>query len=150
MHARCCAGVPVMSLHGKIKQMKRLAIFADFAQRKAACMFATDIAARGLDFPNVDWVVQVDCPDDVEGYIHRVGRSFSPVHRSPFQRHFFSHATTKALILSLVCVFVWVYCCQVLPVSRLMAMLCCFLRLMKRSRWPNCSRRLRCPLRRFL
>lgn len=66
-----------MSLHGKIKQMKRLAIFADFAQRKAACMFATDIAARGLDFPNVDWVVQVDCPDDVEGYIHRVGRSFS-------------------------------------------------------------------------
>eukprot|EP00750_Incisomonas_marina_P003173 INCI12874.2.p1 GENE.INCI12874.2~~INCI12874.2.p1 ORF type:complete len:821 (+),score=217.23 INCI12874.2:271-2733(+) len=68
-------GVPVMSLHGKIKQMKRLAIFADFAQRKAACMFATDIAARGLDFPNVDWVVQVDCPDDVEGYIHRVGRT---------------------------------------------------------------------------
>lgn len=33
------------------------------------------IAARGLDFPAVDWVVQADCPDDVETYIHRVGRT---------------------------------------------------------------------------
>jgi ATP-dependent RNA helicase DDX10/DBP4 len=38
-------------------------------------LFATDIAARGLDFPSVDWVVQADCPEDVAGYIHRVGRT---------------------------------------------------------------------------
>jgi hypothetical protein len=38
-------------------------------------LFATDIAARGLDFPSVDWVVQADCPEDVPGYIHRVGRT---------------------------------------------------------------------------
>lgn len=38
-------------------------------------LFATDIAARGLDFPTVDWVVQVDCPEDVASYIHRVGRT---------------------------------------------------------------------------
>jgi len=69
-------GIPLMTLHGGIKQMKRLAIFTDFAARKAACMFATDIAGRGLDFPNVDWVVQFDCPDDVESYIHRVGRPY--------------------------------------------------------------------------
>jgi len=37
-------------------------------------LFATDIAARGLDFPTVDWVVQVDCPEDVAAYIHRCGR----------------------------------------------------------------------------
>lgn len=42
---------------------------------KHAVLFATDIAARGLDFPAVDWVLQVDAPEDVETYIHRVGRT---------------------------------------------------------------------------
>ena len=42
---------------------------------KHVVLFATDIAARGLDFPGVDWVVQVDAPEDVETYIHRVGRT---------------------------------------------------------------------------
>jgi superfamily II DNA/RNA helicase len=44
-------------------------------KKPAALLFATDIAARGLDFPSVDWVVQFDCPDDTESYIHRVGRT---------------------------------------------------------------------------
>ncbi|KAJ8935786.1 hypothetical protein NQ314_012636 [Rhamnusium bicolor] len=38
-------------------------------------LFATDLAARGLDFPEVHWVVQADCPEDVATYIHRVGRT---------------------------------------------------------------------------
>ena len=38
-------------------------------------MFATDVAARGLDFPDVDWIVQMDAPDSVQTYIHRVGRT---------------------------------------------------------------------------
>ena len=38
-------------------------------------LFATDVAARGLDFPDVDWVVQADCPEDIASYIHRVGRT---------------------------------------------------------------------------
>lgn len=42
---------------------------------KHAYLFATDIAARGLDFPAVDWVVQVDAPENAETYIHRVGRT---------------------------------------------------------------------------
>eukprot|EP00049_Salpingoeca_infusionum_P018497 m.357473 g.357473 ORF g.357473 m.357473 type:complete len:850 (+) comp17855_c0_seq1:1828-4377(+) len=68
-------GVPLMELHGKQKQLKRVAIFKDFSKKKAAVLFATDIAARGLDIPAVDWVVQVDCPDSVDSYIHRVGRT---------------------------------------------------------------------------
>ena len=38
-------------------------------------MLSTDISARGVDFPAVDWVVQVDCPEDTNTYIHRVGRT---------------------------------------------------------------------------
>ena len=38
-------------------------------------VLATDLAARGLDFARLDWVFQMDCPEDVEAYIHRVGRT---------------------------------------------------------------------------
>ena len=68
-------GVSLMHLHGKQKQMARLATFDKFTKTKHAVLFATDIAARGLDFPAVDWVVQADCPEDAETYIHRVGRT---------------------------------------------------------------------------
>lgn len=62
-------------MHGKQKQTQRLEIYQRFLSAKHSILFATDIAARGLDFPSVDWVVQVDCPEDVETYIHRVGRT---------------------------------------------------------------------------
>ncbi|KJE95924.1 ATP-dependent RNA helicase dbp4 [Capsaspora owczarzaki ATCC 30864] len=68
-------GVPLMALYGKQKQMKRMAIYSDFAKKPSAVLFATDIAARGLDFPAVHWVIQVDCPEDASTYIHRVGRT---------------------------------------------------------------------------
>jgi len=68
-------GIPLMALQGKQKQMKRLAIFYKFCEAPKAVLFATDIAARGLDFPAVNWVVQADCPDDVQTYIHRAGRT---------------------------------------------------------------------------
>ena len=38
-------------------------------------MFATDVAARGVDFPDCDHVVQMDCPDSLDTYVHRVGRT---------------------------------------------------------------------------
>ena len=47
----------------------------DLQAKTGTVLFATDIAARGLDFPTVDWVLQVDCPEDVASYIHRVGRT---------------------------------------------------------------------------
>ncbi|GJP41641.1 hypothetical protein CLOM_g1285 [Closterium sp. NIES-68] len=68
-------GIALKLLHGRMKQMTRLASFYDFCDSDHAVLFATDIAARGLDFPAVDWVVQADCPDDVATYIHRVGRT---------------------------------------------------------------------------
>ncbi|KAI0791502.1 DEAD-domain-containing protein [Irpex lacteus] len=68
-------GVPLLHLHGKQKQMTRLATFQRFTSMKHAFLLATDIAARGLDFPAVDWVLQVDAPEDADTYIHRVGRT---------------------------------------------------------------------------
>lgn len=68
-------GLPLMHLHGKQKQPTRLEIFQKFSQASIALLICTDIASRGLDFPSVDWVIQMDCPEDVDMYIHRVGRT---------------------------------------------------------------------------
>jgi ATP-dependent RNA helicase DDX10/DBP4 len=68
-------GLPLMHLHGKQKQPTRLDIFQRFSQSTVALLVCTDIASRGLDFPLVDWVIQLDCPEDVDMYIHRVGRT---------------------------------------------------------------------------
>ncbi|PVG02772.1 putative HAS1-helicase associated with Set1p [Serendipita vermifera] len=67
--------VPVMDLHGKQKQQKRTNTFFEFCNAKAGILLCTDVAARGLDIPEVDWIVQYDPPDDPRDYIHRVGRT---------------------------------------------------------------------------
>ena len=68
-------GIPLLHLHGRQKQTARLDITTEFSRTKNACLFATDVVARGLDFPAVDWVIQLDCPEDADTYIHRVGRT---------------------------------------------------------------------------
>ncbi|KAI4388359.1 hypothetical protein MLD38_000693 [Melastoma candidum] len=68
-------GIPLKCLHGRMKQDKRMGIYSEFCENRSV-LFSTDVAARGLDFNKaVDWVVQVDCPEDVASYIHRVGRT---------------------------------------------------------------------------
>ncbi|KAL6882852.1 DEAD domain-containing protein [Trichoderma longibrachiatum] len=68
-------GIPLLHLHGRQKQVARLEITNRFTAAKTSCLFATDVVARGIDFPAVDWVIQVDCPEDADTYIHRVGRT---------------------------------------------------------------------------
>lgn len=68
-------GIPLKCLHGRMKQEKRMGIYSEFCEKRSV-LFSTDVASRGLDFNKaVDWVVQVDCPEDVAAYIHRVGRT---------------------------------------------------------------------------
>lgn len=68
-------GVPLLHLHGRQKQQARIDVTTKFSNAQHSCLFATDIVARGIDFPAVDWVIQLDAPEDVATYIHRVGRS---------------------------------------------------------------------------
>ncbi|KAL4806761.1 ATP-dependent RNA helicase dbp4 [Aspergillus unguis] len=68
-------GIPLLHLHGRQKQGGRLDITTRFSQAQHAVLFSTDVSARGLDFPAVDWVIQLDCPEDADTYIHRVGRT---------------------------------------------------------------------------
>ncbi|KAK3688091.1 P-loop containing nucleoside triphosphate hydrolase protein [Podospora appendiculata] len=68
-------GIPLLHLHGRQKQIARMEITSRFSKATYACLFATDVVARGVDFPAVDWVIQADCPEDADTYIHRVGRT---------------------------------------------------------------------------
>lgn len=68
-------GISLMHLHGRQKQKARTETLDKFSRAQQVCLFATDVVARGIDFPSVDWVIQLDCPEDADTYIHRVGRS---------------------------------------------------------------------------
>jgi ATP-dependent RNA helicase DDX21 len=62
-------------MHGDIAQNQREVTLRRFKEHKFSVLVATDVAARGLDIPNVDLVIQVEPPKDAETYIHRAGRT---------------------------------------------------------------------------
>jgi ATP-dependent RNA helicase DDX18/HAS1 len=66
---------PVLCLHGQQKQQKRTATFFEFCNAESGVLMCTDVAARGLDIPRVDIIIQFDPPDQPREYIHRVGRT---------------------------------------------------------------------------
>jgi len=67
--------IPCVDIHGKQKQNKRTSTFFQFVKADSQILLCTDVAARGLDIPKVDWIIQYDPPDDPKEYIHRVGRT---------------------------------------------------------------------------
>jgi ATP-dependent RNA helicase RhlE len=69
------AGRVVGVIHGERRQDERRRALAAFRDGSVAVLVATDIVARGIDVPGVSHVVNFDLPDDVEGYVHRVGRT---------------------------------------------------------------------------
>lgn len=63
------------AMHGDLKQSKRYRVMNDFRNGHCQIMVATDIAARGLDVPHIQHVINYDLPNCPEDYIHRVGRT---------------------------------------------------------------------------
>lgn len=66
---------PLLALHGKMVEKKRKALFEKFNSSKNAVLFTTDVAARGIDIPDVDLVIQYDPPQDPQAFLHRCGRT---------------------------------------------------------------------------
>ncbi|KAF8393663.1 hypothetical protein HHK36_021909 [Tetracentron sinense] len=62
-------------LHGNMEQEDRRTTFQGFKAEKSALLLCTDIAARGLDFPKVRYIIQYDSPGEATEYVHRVGRT---------------------------------------------------------------------------
>lgn len=67
--------LPVFEIHSRLNQNVRTKTTAAFKDADKGIMFASDVVGRGMDFPNVDLVVQVGLPSNAEQYIHRVGRT---------------------------------------------------------------------------
>jgi len=68
-------GHSVSSLHGDLRQNKRNQVIAGFRSKKYRILVATDVAARGLDIPHIEHVINHDMPQSPEDYIHRIGRT---------------------------------------------------------------------------
>ncbi|KAF7830915.1 DEAD-box ATP-dependent RNA helicase 18 [Senna tora] len=68
-------GFSLIPLHGKMKQAAREKALASFTSLSNGILLCTDVAARGLDIPGVDCIVQYDPPQDPNVFIHRVGRT---------------------------------------------------------------------------
>ncbi len=69
------SGIPSVAIHGNKNQSQRQRALKQFKDERVRVMVATDVAARGLDIPNVSHVINFDTPQNYEDYIHRIGRT---------------------------------------------------------------------------
>lgn len=69
------SGIPSAAIHGNKNQSQRQRALKQFKDQRVKVLVATDVAARGLDIPNVSHVINFDTPQTYEDYIHRIGRT---------------------------------------------------------------------------
>ncbi|CAN5380574.1 hypothetical protein BH10PAT4_BH10PAT4_2350 [soil metagenome] len=69
------SGIPSVAIHGNKNQSQRQRALKQFKDQRVRVLVATDVAARGLDIPNVSHVINFDTPQNYEDYIHRIGRT---------------------------------------------------------------------------
>ncbi len=69
------AGIAAAPIHGDRNQNQRERALRDFRKGSIEVLVATDVLARGIDVPDVDYVVNFDVPGDPEDYVHRIGRT---------------------------------------------------------------------------
>lgn len=68
-------GIKSITMHGGKDQNDRLQVMEQFRTGEVKLLIATDVSARGIDIPGVEFVVNYDLPDEAENYVHRVGRT---------------------------------------------------------------------------
>ena len=68
-------GYPALAIHGDKGQQERDWVLAEFKSGRSPLMVATDVAARGLDVPEIKLVINFDMPRELEDYVHRIGRT---------------------------------------------------------------------------
>jgi len=69
------SGIPSAAIHGNKNQSQRQRALKQFKDERVRVLVATDVAARGLDIPNVSHVINFDTPQNYEDYVHRIGRT---------------------------------------------------------------------------
>ncbi|CAE7769643.1 RH17 [Symbiodinium sp. CCMP2456] len=69
------AKTKLFKLHGSLSKEERAGYIRDFLKVPGGVLLASDAASRGLDFPQIDWIIQYDPPQRTEEYLHRVGRT---------------------------------------------------------------------------
>lgn len=68
-------GFSAVGLHGDMKQLQRTKVMEAFKSGRNSILVATDVAARGIDVNNIDYVINYDIPQNTEYYVHRIGRT---------------------------------------------------------------------------
>lgn len=74
-------GIKSITMHGGKEQADRLQVMEQFRKGEVKLLIATDVSARGIDIPGVEYVVNYDLPDEPENYVHRVGRTGRGTHK---------------------------------------------------------------------
>src|SRR5512140_3944497 len=68
-------GIGAEAIHGDLRQSQRDRVMGEFRSGKLQFLIATNVAARGLDIPDIEHVINFDVPQNAEEYIHRIGRT---------------------------------------------------------------------------
>ena len=68
-------GMSFYRLHGKMKQSQRDRVYEQFSNSDKGVLLTTDLIARGIDFQDINWIVQFDAPQNPDYFVHRIGRT---------------------------------------------------------------------------
>jgi ATP-dependent RNA helicase DDX41 len=93
-------GVEAVSIHGGKEQEERIWAIDKFKSGEKDVLVATDVASKGLDFPDIQHVINFDMPDDIENYVHRIGRT-GRRGRAGLSTTFINRTIEEAILLDL-------------------------------------------------
>ncbi len=91
--------IEALSMHGDKNQQERGLAMKKFTKGDVNVLIATDVSARGIDIPHVDFVINYDLPEQAETYVHRVGRTGRGMHKG--QAYSFCSPHEKALLIAI-------------------------------------------------